>query len=165
MISHLRDRRLWQHTLILLALGWIIGVAVNAMRSSGAIPLLYPWSLRVESLAREQGIPMIDATAVQVALEAGTHWALDARSPAEYYAGTLPGALSLPRADADNRFPEISLFLAPEESVITFCSSADCDDALLLTQFLHEQGITNAYLFIGGIEEWVAAGFELEGGS
>lgn len=165
MISRLRDRYLWQHTLILLALGWIIGVAVNAMRPSGAIPLTYPWSLRVESQAREQGIPLMVASEVQAALEAGTHWALDARSTEEYYSGTLPGALSLPRPNADNQFPEIALFLAPEESIITFCSSADCDDALLLTRFLHDQGITNVYLFVGGIEEWVAAGYELEGGS
>lgn len=164
MITYLVDRGLLQRTLILVALGWLLGVGVNRVRPTGSIPWTYAWSLRVENQARAKGIPLMDAGAVHAALQEGAHWALDARSPAEYFSGTLPGALSLPRADAPEQFVAIASLLSPEDPVITFCSGIDCDDAYLLAVFLREQSFTNVLLFVGGLEEWAAAGYALEGG-
>lgn len=150
--------------LVLILLGVVIGLAVNIVRPTGALPWSYPWSDRVENRARAEGIDLIGLDDVLLALHTGTHLAVDARSPDDYQAGTLPGALSLPRAYAAEQFGELSLFFSPDEPVITFCSSADCDDALLLALFLREQGITHVVLFLEGIEAWKAAGHPVEGG-
>lgn len=149
---------------LLVVLGSIIGIGVNAFRPVGSIPWTYAWSLRVESRARAEGIPVLPVEEVRQALASGTHLALDARSATEHATGTLPGALKLPRATFDEQFPQVVLFLSPEEPVITFCSSSDCDDALLLALLLREQGITNVFLFVDGIAAWKSAGYALESG-
>jgi rhodanese-related sulfurtransferase len=148
----------------LLMAGALLGALFNTLRPTHRLPWHYPWSQRVQAQAQAEGVPLLSLAETRAAMERQTHWLLDARTAQEFYTGTIPGALSLPMRDVDEAFVDVQLMILPEESVITFCSGASCDDALLLALFLREQGYTNVAVFAGGIEEWIAADYEVEGG-
>lgn len=143
--------------------GMVIGCAVNVIRPDG-LPWVYPWSASVEAKAFAEGIPLISVGDVREGLSSGNMLALDARPEAEYRSGHLPGALSTPVEDFDAVFPEIRLFLFPGQPVAVYCSGPHCEEALRLALYLRDQGIEDVVLFPGGVEEWVAAGWPLEGG-
>ena len=56
------------------------------------------------------------------------------------------------------------MMLTPEQPILVYCSGQACDESLLVSSNLLEQGFTNVSLFAGGMEEWLAAGHDLEGG-
>ncbi len=155
--------RIWVQALLLVFIGGLIGAVVNALRPEHGIPWLEEWSLRVESRTLQEGFDVVSVSQGYDALQAGSHWFVDARSADEYFAGTIPGALSLPLRAVDEAFPDVQMMVLPEEPVIAFCSSAICDEALLLALFLREQGWTNVAVMVAGIDAWADAGHPMEG--
>ncbi len=150
---------------VLLALmGLLMGGAVNLLRPHKGIPWAYSWSTHMAVRAREMGIEPVTADQVRKRIESGEALVLDARSSAEFHAGSIPGAMSLPFAELDEAFPEMELFLFHGQPIILYCSGLACDEALLLGEFLLEQGYTRLFLFAGGVEAWQMAGYPLEGG-
>jgi len=150
-------------TLFLLIGGVLAGGIVNVLRPGGGIAWFYDWSAHLEARAVEEGIGLISAEDTLAFSASGEYLILDARTPAEYATGYIPGAMLLPYGDVDEAFPDIQLFLFPEQPVITYCSGLACDDALMLSMFLRDQGYTNVFLFAGGMEAWKRAGYPLEG--
>lgn len=155
---------LFTRTLFLLIGGLLAGSIVNALRPDGGIAWFYDWSAHLESRALAEGIGLVSAEDTRAYATSGEYIILDARSPEEYAAGAIPGAMTLPYHDVDTAFPEIQLFLFPEQPVITYCSGLACDDALMLSLFLRDQGYTNVLLFAGGMEAWLKADYPVEGG-
>ena len=151
-------------TVLLVLMGVAMGGAVNLLRPHGAIPWTYSWSTHMEVRARERGIEPVTAEQMREQIESGEALVLDARSSAEFHAGAIPGAMSLPVAELDEAFPGMEPFLFHGQPIILYCSGLACDDALLLGEFLLEQGYTRLFLFAGGVEAWQAAGYPLEGG-
>lgn len=149
--------------LFLVVAGILAGAIFNALRPERGVPWVYPWSRHVEARALQEQIGIVRADEVRAATESGDYLILDARSADEYYEGAIPTAMSAPRADIDSVFPDLQLFLFPGQPVITYCSGLACDDALLLSLFLRDHGYTNVWLFPGGMEEWRAAGYRMEG--
>lgn len=154
---------LWTRALFLVIAGGLTGLLVNALRPAGGIELFYPWSMRVEARAMAEDIPLISLEQVREATETGSHMLIDARIDTEYQSGTIPGSLSAPLSRIDEAFLELAMFVIPEDQLITFCSGPDCDEALMLALYLRDQGMENVSLFVGGIEEWLAADLPLEG--
>lgn len=155
---------IWTRALFLIVVGVLSGVLVNALRPTGSIAWVQDWGRYVEARALKEGIPLISAEEARRQADTGAAMLLDARPDAEYDAGYLPGALSLPYQRVDEVFPDVQLFLFPDQPLVTYCSGPSCDEALLLALFLREQGYTNVSLFAGGYEGWLAAGYAVEGG-
>ncbi len=155
---------LFTRVLFLLFSGLFAGGIVNALRPDGGIAWFYNWDEHLESRAVQEGIGLISVAYVHEQTLLGESIILDARTPEEYAEGYIPGAMLLPYRDIDEVFPEMQLFLFPEQPVITYCSGPACDDALMLGIFLRDQGYTNIHLFAGGMEAWRAAEYAVEGG-
>jgi rhodanese-related sulfurtransferase/DNA-binding transcriptional ArsR family regulator len=82
---------------------------------------------------------------------------LDVRPEAEYRAGHLPGAISVPLAELDSRLNE----LPRNQTIVAYCRGPYCvlaDDAL---ELLAERGWSVARLE-EGVAEWQLAGLALE---
>ena len=85
---------------------------------------------------------------------------VDARAPSRYQAGHLPGAINLGIAQIDpegRRRPDL---LEPRRLVVYGQNPGDTL-ASGLTLRLLESGYDNAVLFRGGVDAWLAAGYEL----
>lgn len=85
---------------------------------------------------------------------------VDARQPAGYAAGHLPGALNLPHASID----EASTAHLDRSAVyVTYCWGPACNASTKAAAKLAGLGFSVKEL-IGGISAWAAEGFEVAGG-
>jgi rhodanese-related sulfurtransferase len=126
------------------------------------IPLSYAWSRHVADAAAKIGVATVSTEQAKAIADAYSHIILDARKPADYHAGRIPGALSLPVSDLDAHFNEIAVLLTPAQPVMVYCSGKDCDESLKLAETLIAAGFTNVALFEGGISAWQDAGLQVE---
>jgi len=53
--------------------------------------------------------------------------------------------------------------LNPVDEVIVYCSTRVCNSGIDAYLRLRARGFDNLYLYAGGLEEWLDAGYELEG--
>jgi rhodanese-related sulfurtransferase len=106
---------------------------------------------------RRHEFKRIPAEALRARLGAGQVVLLDVRPQAEYEAGHLPGAISIPLDELERRLNE----LPPGKTVVAYCRGPYCvyaDEALGL---LAEQGWDVARLE-EGVAEWQLAGYTVE---
>lgn len=148
---------------ILFVTAALCGAAVNFLRPSGKIKWVQDWGHYVEAKALEAGIGIATLEETRRIVESGQYVIFDARPKIEFDEGHIPGAVSFPYEEVDTEFLNVSIFLTPEQPILTYCSGETCEDSFQLSAFLKEQNYTNVYLFAGGINAWESAGHDVEG--
>jgi rhodanese-related sulfurtransferase/DNA-binding transcriptional ArsR family regulator len=106
--------------------------------------------------ARDELEP-IDARELLTRARSGDVVVLDARPAAEYRAGHILGAISIPVEELERRLSE----LPPEKEVIAYCRGPYCVMALDAVRKLRASG-RKARRFDEGFPEWRAAGLPIE---
>lgn len=159
-ISPARPRLITQMAILLAA----TAAGAFTMRALEEAPLAwtYPWSKHVENSVREKGMRLVELDEAHAIVTTFSHVLIDARKTADYNAGRIPGALSLPLLEFDAAFPGIAPLLTPEQPIVVYCSGEDCDESIKLGDLLIKGGYTNVSLFAGGMIAWKAAGYEVE---
>ena len=162
MGARIRQTMAQASLLLVLAAGFALGF--NHFRSSSQ-PLVADWSPAAR-LKAATGKDMI--IAVEQAVEFyDTREAVfvDARSPEEYAAGHIAGAVNVPLEDVHthigaffNRVPE------RETIVITYCDGETCSLSEDLALFLQNSGYMNVRVIINGWSVWKERGFPISGG-
>ena len=99
----------------------------------------------------------ISAQALQQRLHQGQITLLDVRPTVEYEAGHLPGAISCPLSELENRLAD----LPPNQTIVAYCRGPYCVYADEALQLLADQGWPVARLE-EGLPEWELAGYEKE---
>ena len=87
---------------------------------------------------------------------------IDARSPADFAAGHIPGARSIPYEAFDDYFSELADLIDTGTELIVYCSGRECDDALLLAAELRSMGVDDVVLFVDGFDGWKQYGGAIE---
>ncbi len=151
------------HAAAVVAAGVLCGSAANLLRPD-RIPWIEDWGSFIEAKALRENIALVDAAEAHELVRAGRHLLFDARPPADYEAGHLPGALSVPFDGVEEAMLRIQSRLSAEQPVVTYCSGQSCDESFELTKYLRVQGFTNVVLFAGGMDAWKAAGYPVEEG-
>ena len=85
---------------------------------------------------------------------------LDVRPAEEYRAGHLPGAVSVPLQELEQRIPE----LPPDGEIVAYCRGAYCVMAYEALDILRSHGLT-ARRLEDGILEWRLAGLDVQSGA
>jgi len=88
---------------------------------------------------------------------------IDARTSAEYKAGHIPQAVSFPLESFDYQTPTLVDFPV-NQMIITYCEGVSCSESIDLAVHLNEIGFTNVCIYIGGWDEWQAAGYPVTEG-
>jgi len=88
---------------------------------------------------------------------------IDARTSAEYKAGHIPQAVSLPLESFDYQTPPLVDFPV-NQMIITYCEGVSCSESIDLAVHLNEIGFNNVFIYIGGWEEWQPAGYPVKEG-
>lgn len=153
-------RRILLEAAVIFILGVVLGLSFNyrlLMNTFGGTPPKAPTESRISypqpaSLAELRRF--VGAGAVLV----------DARAPELYGEGHLPGAISLPLADAGERFPSFRAGVPPDAVVIVYCSGYGCPDSFDLGVRLLAEGYLDVRVFEGGYPEWHDAGLPVERG-
>ncbi len=94
---------------------------------------------------------------------------LDARPPADFEKGHIPGAINIPfeEVDLDEFWPKVADRVPKDKHVVTYCGGADCEASLHLARFLKDKGYPNLHIFFGGWKHWTDSKMpvEQEGGA
>ena len=148
----------------LLGVACVCGAVANTVLPM-RIPWSYPWSHDIELRAAHEKIPLVSLQEARDIVDAGAQMVLDARSKTEFEKGHLPGAFSVPQAEAPVALQHVEMLLAKNHAVLVYCAERDCDEGLLLCLFLRERGFGKAALFLDGYRHWVATGLATERGA
>ena len=84
---------------------------------------------------------------------------LDARAPADYAAGHIAGAYSLPAANFDAKYPQVANILTLESRIVVYCDGVECDLSHDLTARLRQLGYSRVRILQNGWTTWTTAGF------
>lgn len=147
----------------LLLTAILFGTASNLVHPA-RIPWVEDWSKYIESKALKEKIALVTPAQALKIVGAGNHVILDARPAADFDAGHIPGAVSLPYDTVEEKMTEVQALLTPAQPILTYCSGESCDESFLLTLYLRRQGFTNVVLFAAGFDQWKSAGNPVEGG-
>ncbi len=96
--------------------------------------------------------------------DAGAALFIDARDPAEFEAGHIPGALRMTQADAAADPERVKALPARGRPIIVYCEGGTCEASLDVARVLVEAGFRKVLVFMGGFPEWAAAGHPVERG-
>ncbi len=91
---------------------------------------------------------------------------LDARRPARYREGHVPGAYSASLED-EQVLDELMPMLENASIVVVYCTGGDCEDSVFLARDLvYRHGLDRdlIWIFEGGWNEWTAAGAPVKEG-
>ena len=105
-----------------------------------------------------QTIPAMALTDLAAAYAAGRVDVLDVRAHAEWAAGHVPGARSIPLGELESRLGEVPR----GRPVVVHCQAGA--RAAIAASLLHARGRTDVSLFGGGFTEWSATGHPTEQG-
>ena len=89
---------------------------------------------------------------------------LDARDPAEYEAGHIPGATRLMRDDALGDPDRVKALAPRTRPIVAYCEGGACENSHELAKVLVEAGYRKVLVYSGGFPEWTAAGYPVERG-
>ncbi|WP_041070481.1 ArsR/SmtB family transcription factor [Thiolapillus brandeum] len=84
---------------------------------------------------------------------------VDVRPPEEYAASHIPGAISIPLAELEQRLDELD----PDKEIVAYCRGPHCVLAFDAVAMLRDRG-RKASRFEGGLPEWRLQGHEVETG-
>ena len=83
---------------------------------------------------------------------------LDARSPAEYAEGHIPGAINIPYDELPQYLETLQFEAATDQSVVCYCRGPLCDFSDHLATELRLMGYGDVKVYRGGWDEWTEAG-------
>jgi rhodanese-related sulfurtransferase len=74
-----------------------------------------------------------------------------------YQAQHIPGSLNISRVD------ELANHLSPADEIVVYCAGVTCPASIAAYHYLVNHGFANVRRYAGGLEDWAAAGYPLEG--
>jgi rhodanese-related sulfurtransferase len=86
---------------------------------------------------------------------------VDVRSSTDYEFGHIEGALSLPESQFEGQFPALKERLQRARTIVLYCSSPDCALTLWTAIRLHNEGLTQAVIFLDGWNAWFNRGLAI----
>ena len=151
------------HAVLILAVAALLGFAANTL-SPRRIPWTEDWGNYIETKALREGVLLVTTPRAKELADQHACIILDARPAADYQAGRIPGAISLPYDNVEAELAHVQVLLSPSQPIMTYCSGKQCDESFLLTLYLRKAGFTNIVLYAGGFDQWKAEGLPVEGG-
>ncbi len=107
----------------------------------------------------------IDTLKVKAFFDASAATIIDAREPAEYAAGHIPGAVNMPYEQVATDMEKLEKFDAQGKPIIIYCGGGTCEVSMSLGFTLVSVGKKKVLVYMGGWPEWVAAGYPVATGA
>jgi rhodanese-related sulfurtransferase len=112
------------------------------------------------------GIILITLAEAEDLFAGGEGVFVDARSRKDFSVGHIPAAKNVPFEEAKGKaIVEDAAGIPRGKAVVIYCSGKDCPTGLALAVLLRDQGLEEVRVFMGGWDEWIAAGLPAERGN
>ena len=128
----------------------------SALRNLGELRLTEIGQL-LSSLSIDRGLALVDRPTLRRLVEDGQVTVLDVRPRTEYEAGHIPGAISVPLEDLEQRLSEIP----SDQPVVAYCRGPYCVLAVQAVELLRHHGFA-ARRMADGFPEWREDGLPVE---
>jgi len=149
----------------LLTLACSLALLVNWLSPNG-IPLIGQWDTEVGVVTADTDLAALwaefevpDVATAKRVFDSGKALFVDVRSPGIYDAGHIPGAVSLPLGDLEDRLEAVLADVPRQRPIITYCSGRLCQDSHTAAELLMERGFENVLVFIDGFPGWTENGY------
>ncbi len=162
MLQSVRRRPWWPEVIVLLAVSITAAWVVNVGR-----PEPLPWwadykAKKVEETVRK-GLEVVAPADARALLTAGTHLFVDARTPDEFAAGHIPGAVNIPSEALLTGIDDAVQGLKPDALIVVYCGNLACPKSKEVAEGLKGMGFTKLSVMPEGLEGWRAVGGPVEG--
>ncbi|MCF6178807.1 MAG: rhodanese-like domain-containing protein [Geopsychrobacter sp.] len=158
----LPSRRVLLEALVLVFFAVAVGLSLNyalVLRAfSGRTVVVKSASLNQPA---QQFPQPVDYEELDDLLATGSRF-IDARDAHLYADSHLPGAISLPLGEVDQRLEAFSAQVPRETSLILYCNGFGCPDSFDLGVRLIAEGYRQVKVYEGGFPEWRDRGRQLE---
>jgi rhodanese-related sulfurtransferase len=112
------------------------------------------------------GIILITLAEAEDLFAGGQGVFVDARSRKDFSTGHIPAAENVPFEEAKGEaIREVAAGIPRGKAVVIYCSGKECPTGLALAVLLRDQGLEEVRVFMGGWDEWIAAGLPAERGN
>ena len=91
------------------------------------------------------------------AFDAGTAVFVDVRGPSSYAAAHIPGAISMPLDELEERLGELD----PQAWIITYCTCPNEESSGRAARLLLDRGFVHVTPLLGGLGAWQDAGYPI----
>lgn len=136
--------------------------AAGSAKPAAEKPAAHKKPVRMNGRGKVGSVSIEDFFALQ---ESGKALLYDARPAFFYHLGHIPGAISLPKSDADARIEkrksEIESALAAGKTIVVYCTNTLCPDARTVANHLAGYGYNSSVLG-GGWEHYKETGLPVE---
>lgn len=140
-----------RRALVIALTGAVLGLVANAVSPRG-IPYITPPKAKLQP---QDIVPLKEA---QELWGSGAAIFLDARARADYTAGHIANAISLPVEEFDEYYPRVATTLTPDANVVAYCDGQECDLSHDLAKKLRELGYSHVRILVNGWTSWHTAG-------
>jgi len=110
--------------------------------------------LKRRFLGGKEGMEAVDRESLTQRVKEGTVIVLDVRPAEEYQAGHIPGAISIPLEELEQRLSE----LPQDQEIVAYCRGPYCILAIQAVGILRTKGF-HAFRMEDGVQDWRARGF------
>ncbi|MCX5887462.1 MAG: rhodanese-like domain-containing protein [Proteobacteria bacterium] len=160
-VSSFEFPKIVYQALAIVILASILGIGSNLIRRE-RIPFI---SHKTDFVKEEKKGNAITLEEAKERFDNGTGFFVDARSGEEFLKGHILNAYSLPEEVFAERIDEVKITFPDSEefAIIVYCGGEECDASTKLAEQLRQSGYANVRVFFGGWNEWVRAGYPVEG--
>lgn len=151
-----QNRAMFPIILVVAGLLLLVGAVVSVLllNSPGD-------QLTVEDPSQEGSYPQVsrvDLAQAKSAYDSGTAVFVDVRDQVYYDNGHIPGAISIPLGEIEDRLDEID----PNDWIILYCTWPNEETSARAASILTENGYQRANPVLGGLQSWSEAGYPIE---
>jgi 3-mercaptopyruvate sulfurtransferase SseA len=160
-----QSKRIILDLLVLVGVSTLLGLGHLGIREELAW-VADPPDPQVETCSIEEQAALVQRMSIEEALELvgqpGVTF-VDARETTAFEAGHVPGALSLPAAEAAGILEVQTVPIPPDDLVITYCDTKACERSEFLGVLLRDRaGCQQVRVLAGGWSSWVEASAPIE---
>ncbi len=158
---HLHHPKLPLQGLTLLVLALLLALAFNALRPA-PLPLTQGLAPIRAALAKAQGLLQLSPEEAKALLASGQAQFIDARDPATFKEGAIPGALNFGPGLTDPDLAARATALPTDRPLVVYCDGLGCELSRAMAERLQGLGLTEVRLLSEGLDGWLKAGGPLE---
>ncbi|OQX28416.1 MAG: hypothetical protein BWK80_00310 [Desulfobacteraceae bacterium IS3] len=145
-------KQISSETLMIIIVSLSIALAVNTLRPGGIA--VFGTVQKTAAEAEHAGFKEISVEAGIEKFKSGTVLFVDARSPEDFAAEHIQGAVNLPEQEFDARIDKFIAEIPPEKEIIAYCDGEHCALGKDLAEKLSLVGFEKVFYITNGFSRW-----------